>query len=425
MKLLYRLLVALYGGAIRVAAAAGVPKAQQWAEGRRDWRKNLAEKWRPGGPTLWMHCASLGEFEQGRPVLEALRAARPELRVLLTFFSPSGYAVRKDYAGAELVCYLPDDTAANARDFVALVQPTLAVFVKYELWRHHLEALQVRGVPTVLIAANPRAGQGFDAPLARGWYRQTFALLSAVFTQDEAGAAVARRLGAPRVAVAGDPRFDRVGAIAAAAEPVPHIAAWLAGRPCVVAGSVWPADLSLIEAARLALHEARPDCPLAVIYAPHETSPEHVQRWIASYGGTSYADLEKGEAPPGDTLWIDRVGLLARLYAHADLTYVGGGFGAGVHNTLEAAVWGRRVLLGPKYAKFAEVRGLLAAGGARSLATAGELLEELLAVVDGAPEVKASGARAGAYVQAHRGATARILAELLPLLDKGMTSLHP
>jgi 3-deoxy-D-manno-octulosonic-acid transferase len=240
-----------------------------------------------------------------------------------------------------------------------------------------------------------------------------------VYAQDAAGAEVARRLGAPHAAVAGDPRFDRVVAIAdAAVGPVPHIAEWVAGRPCLVAGSVWPADVALIGQALAQLQALTGQRPV-VIWAPHVTGPAEAAALARRHGGLSYAQLLAApEAGAAHTdLWIDRVGLLARLYAHGGLAYVGGGLGAGVHNTLEAAVWGRRVLFGPKHARFREAVGLVAAGGARAVHTAEELAHELKQLMAGAPEVAAAGARAAAYVRAHTGATARIVAELLPLLD--------
>jgi 3-deoxy-D-manno-octulosonic-acid transferase len=418
VETVYRGAMWVYGGLIRLVAAMGNAKAQLWVAGRRAWRERVSS-FEPGGPTLWMHCASLGEFEQGRPVLERLKQMVPGLKVVLTFFSPSGYEVRKDYAQADLVCYLPDDSPANARDFVSTIRPTLAVFVKYELWYYFLRELRNQSVPAVVIAANLRPGESFDAPGIRFWYWRVFGFITHVFTQDTGGVQVALLVGAQAASAAGDPRFDRVVAIAEQAERVPYITEWIAGRPCLVAGSVWPKDIELISKA-LSLLKVKTGHDVAVIWAPHVTSPDLVRRFVAQHGGQTYADLaEPTSIGAGTACWIDRVGLLARLYQHADLCYVGGGFGAGVHNTLEAAVWGKRVLFGPKHTRFNEAVGLISAGAAASVRSAQDLSVELEALVRREPALLESGARAAQYVREHAGATAKITEALVQYLTGG------
>ncbi len=408
-RFLYVLGTRGYFGLIHFAALFS-GKAKQWVQGRRGWEEQLKAKLPFDAPTLWMHCASLGEFEQGRPVLEALRQRNPSLKVVLTFFSPSGYEVRKDYKLADVVCYLPPDTAHNAASFLSIVKPTLAIFVKYEIWYFMLRELHARGIPTVLISANLRKPSG----LLMAIYREAYGFLRHVFVQHASNMAVAKTvLGLQAVTVAGDTRFDRVGAIAEDAGPLPDIEKFVAGRFCFVVGSSWPADEALIAQAWQAWQQGSAS---VLIVAPHNPHAAEVAALLQQYGSraVTYSNLAHAHAAH-NVLVVDGVGMLSKLYRYANLVWIGGGFTSGIHNVLEAAVYGKRVLFGPKYSKFREANDLIEKGAARCVTTAQVLVAELEAAHAGGPAYVQACAAAHTYVQESRGATNIIVEKLAEL----------
>jgi 3-deoxy-D-manno-octulosonic-acid transferase len=393
---------------IRLAALFR-PKAQAWVEGRRGWRRALRNQFTPGGATLWMHCASLGEFEQGRPVLEAMRAEVEGLRVVLTFFSPSGYEVRKNYSGADLVCYLPADVPGAAAAFVRAVQPSVAVFVKYDLWLGYLFELHQSKIPSFLIAANPsdRTFTGQSGWVARKGYR----LFTQRFVQTAANVqTIKRALDLPALPV-GDPRFDRVAAVAAQPLEVPAVPRFIRGRFCLVAGSTWPEDDALLFKALEKIREETYE--VCIVLAPHQLGAKQMEDIQAQFGSRAIR-LSRGvdEATAADILIIDSIGLLSSLYRYADLAYVGGGFGSGIHNTLEAAAHGRKVLFGPKHEKFREAEGLIEARAGESVDAAESLAVAWLWAIENPGELASAGAAASAYVHQHTGATATIVAAI-------------
>lgn len=406
MNLLYNTALFAYRTAARLMAPFS-PKAQKFVAGRVGLLEKLETTFRKEErPVVWMHCASLGEFEQGRPVLEALRAAHPEYAFLLTFFSPSGYEVRKDYAGADYVFYLPHDTPGNARRFVAAVNPTLALMVKYDLWLHYLEALKSANVPVVLFAARFTQKKGYFR-----WYggtqRRMLRLLYHLFVQDEASRKLLLQNGFSNVSVAGDTRFDRVAEAAETAVEIPEIRRFSGGAPLLMAGSTWPDDEALL--ARL-FPEIPQNWKLVVV--PHEVGESHLQKIESLFSG-KITRWSAGANPAARVLLVDTVGLLLQLYKSAALAYVGGGFGrAGIHNVLEPAAMGAPVIHGPMFHQFLEAQGLIDAGGAVVIRDAETLKNALLFWMENDAERKAAGEKAQQFVQSQRGATETIVSFL-------------
>lgn len=416
MPFLYSAAVAGYHFGVRIAALWN-PKAKAWVQGREGlWERLNAERDVLKG-CLWMHCASVGEFEQGRPVLEAIKAERPDLPVLLTFFSPSGYEARKDYPLATHVDYLPADSDANAHRLVELLAPRAAIFVKYEFWYHHLHALKAKAVPTFLVSAIFRAGQPFFKWYGSAW-RAMLGCYERVFTQDETSKDLLAAIGVANVTVSGDTRFDRVMEIVQAHEelPIARALAQANGR-VLVCGSTWPADERLLLKA-LQVARATP----RILIAPHEPGKEHLAAIDRDFPEPLMAwSAVDHDAVPAQfselrTLLVDRMGLLARLYKYADVAYVGGGFGDGIHSLLEAAAWGKPVIFGPKHTKFAEAKGLIDAGGGFEVRNAKELRAALDRLLGDKDALAKAGEAAGKYVRDRVGATARAVQRILPLL---------
>ncbi len=408
MPLLYSAAVGLYHAGIRIAARWN-PKARAWVTGRQALWERLENKRAELRGCLWMHCASVGEFEQGRPVLERIKAERPELPVLLTFFSPSGYEARKDYPLATHVDYLPPDSSANGQRLVDLLAPRAAVFVKYEFWYHHLHALKAKGVPTFLVSAIFREGQPFFRWYGGAW-RSMVACYTRIFTQDEASKDLLTGIGITNVSVSGDTRFDRVLAIVAADEVLPEAERFRAsGKGTVLlCGSTWPADDDLIREACEAHSGLRP----RFIVAPHELSPQGLDTLRAKYPSryNNWSDAHTLDDPKA--LIVDRMGLLARLYKYGDIAYVGGGFGDGIHSLLEAAAWGKPVIFGPHRHKFPEAQGLIDAGGGFEVRSAAEMQAVLRRLADpGALQVASRAAER--YVRERAGAAERVAQALL------------
>lgn len=410
MPLLTDTATGLYHLAVRLAAPFNL-KARQWVDGRKGLWQRLEAKREALQGCLWMHCASVGEFEQGRPVLEAIKRERPDLPVLLTFFSPSGYEARKDFPLATHVEYLPPDSAANARHLVHLLKPKTALWVKYEFWHHHLMALHDAGVPTFLISAIFRPDQPFFRWYGGAW-RNMLGCFEQLFVQDERSKELLNGIGVANVTVGGDTRFDRVLAIVKANEELAPAQAFRASDkgPVLICGSTWPADEDLLLKA-LGELSAKP----RIMSAPHELTAAHLQAVETSFPKplVLWSELEGSQGsglPQGiHTALVDRMGLLARLYRYGEIAYVGGGFGDGIHSLLEAAAWGKPVIFGPRHTKFAEAKGLIDAGGGFEVRNAEELravLEKLL--TDPTALLKASEA-AGRYVRERGGATERIV----------------
>ena len=356
MLFLYDIALGLYGLLLRLLAPF-VPKAAAWVAGRRGLLGHIARTiGTDPAPRVWFHCASLGEFEQGRPLLEAYRRAHPGTKLVLTFFSPSGYEISKNWPGADYIFYLPLDTRGNARAFLDAVQPRLAVFVKYEFWYHFLTETHQRSIPAVVVSAIFRPDQVFFQPWG-GFFCGILKRFAHIFTQNEASAALLRRSGLTRVSVAGDTRFDTVAATAAApARFLPVVDAFVAdGAPVLVVGSSWPEDLPVL----LPLLR-RYQGQLRVLLAPHEISETNLRLVETALPGQvlRYSQAEAASVAQARVLLFDNVGLLSQLYRFGEYAYIGGAFGKGLHNTLEAAAFGLPLFFGPTYTKFQEAEDL-------------------------------------------------------------------
>lgn len=397
----------IYGFLLTIKAASlFAPKAKAWVDGRRNWRSRLREalKTREGRPLVWVHCASLGEFEQGRPLIEGIKADHPEVFILLSFFSPSGYEVRKNYALADAVVYLPADTRANARDFLRNARPGLVIFIKYEFWFNFLSELRQQNVPAILAAARLRPDQLFFKPYGK-WFREQVRAFRHIFLQEALDERLMDTLGIPYT-VAGDPRIDRVLAIAGENRTFPEIEAFCAGQPVLIAGSTWPPDEALL--AELVRHPSFEGWKL--IIAPHDIAPQRLQALEEKIPlqALRYSRIGEGDPSGARMLVIDNIGMLSALYRYGQIAYIGGAFGSGLHNTLEPIAFRLPVLFGPKYRKFSEAIYLVDHGGGQSIRDAGELIAAFTGWTDVARREHAAQAAFG-YITQNQGAAQRIL----------------
>lgn len=381
-------------------------KTKAAMEGRRGLIGKIERAITPGDRIVWVHCASLGEFEQGRPVIEAIRTSRPEYKIALTFFSPSGYEIRKNYPGADYIFYLPIDTPRNARRFVRAIRPEIAIFVKYEFWLNYLRRLRLSGCRTFIISAIFRRDSVFFKAYG-AIFRKALGGFERLFVQDDDSARLLAEIGIGDVTVTGDTRFDRVADVRAQSKELPIVAQFCKGYKTLVAGSTWPPDEELL--AGLARHNSG----VRFVIAPHETGEERIGKLIGSLPEGKvlrYTTLSDGPLPvDAQILIIDTVGILSSVYAYADFTYIGGGFGVGIHNTLEAAVYGVPVAFGPNYGKFKEARELIECGGAASIANGPQLQEWLSGFLTDPQALAWAGEKAGDYVASHTGATDTIM----------------
>ena len=379
--MLFTLGVLLYTLGILLAALLGHPKAKQWVEGRWHHRKAYIPDTvdEPNERWVWFHAASLGEFEQGRPVIEALKQAHPEYKILLSFFSPSGYEVRKNYAYADEVLYLPADMPWNASKWVRHHHFVAAFFIKYEFWFNYMRALKKEGIPLFYISLILDKKSFFFKPYGK-WFRRQLDAVTHFFVQDEDTVALLHNVGYDNVTLCGDTRFDRVAAIAEQAKPFPEVERFIKGRKCIIAGSTWPPDERLLNDFLPKLPDD--DC---LIVAPHDVSESHVERIKAMFPqATLYTEWSalcscQTEAQPSvsmggnKVLVVNTIGILSQLYQYARFVYIGGGFGVNIHNIQEPVTFGCPVVFGPKHKSFKEAVDLVALQGAFSVRDAAEL----------------------------------------------------
>jgi 3-deoxy-D-manno-octulosonic-acid transferase len=382
-------------------------KASDFVKGRKHTFSELREFRTSIGTAklIWIHSASLGEFEQGRPIIEKLKASRPDYKILLTFFSPSGYNIRKDYPYADHVCYLPVDTPGNARSFFAIVKPDLAIFVKYEFWHNHLSMLRENKVPFFLVSAIFRKDQVFFKPYG-AFFRKMLTGFDHLFVQDESSLELLKGIGIDQCSVAGDTRVDRVSDIARSAKKIPEVEAFTSGLKILVAGSTWPKGEAVI-------------CPLInsklpddwkVIIAPHEITDSHLKELEQrlKIPAIRYSNLGGQSSENYKVLIIDNIGMLASLYKYGTLAYIGGGFGVGIHNILEPATFGLPVLFGPNHQKFREAVELKHRGGAFEIEDYSSFESTFTQLLDQDNYIKAQKA-AKDYIDRNRGATDLIM----------------
>lgn len=386
-------------------------KIRKGVEGRVNLLSELNQSFAElvnGRPVAWFHAASLGEFEQGRPVMEAFRAQYPDYFILLTFFSPSGYEVRKNYNGADYICYLPHDSKANARDFVRIVNPRITFFIKYEFWYNYLKELKSADKYVYSFSTIFRPDQVFFKWYG-GFYRSLLGYFDHIFVQNEESLKLLQRIQVSHCSLAGDTRFDRVFAIASQARELPQIADFVKGDPCLVAGSVWESDMHVLVLAVNALGQR-----IKMIIAPHEIKTEEIENWRKQLKGSSvlYSEFSKGIHIDADYLFIDNIGMLSSLYRYGTMAYIGGSFGNGLHNILEAATFGLPVTFGNKgYYKFQEAKDLIAEGGAVAVADEAELTVLLQKWID--PKVSGTiGNISKQYVAERVGATNLVMKEV-------------
>lgn len=391
----------MYGAAIH-AASFFSPKAARWVHGRQKLFENLKNESKAGKP-VWFHCASLGEFEQARPLIELIKDRHPDCDILLSFFSPSGYEIRKNYALASYVTYLPLDTPSNARRFVELVKPRAAFFVRYDLWHNHLRELHSRLIPMVLFSGSFRAGQPYFKWYG-GLFRQTLHFFNQIFVLNETSHRLLNRVGV-RAALAYDTRFDRVVAIARNRKVFPEVEKFCSGHRVMIAGSTWANDEELIKK----FYNKFPD-DWKLILAPHQPEQKALHTLKKSFGDDAvlYSEFDGRDSHRWRVLLIDHIGNLSSLYAYAHLAYIGGGFNTGVHNILEAAVYGIPVVFGKKFHRSAEAIDLLRIGGAVSVNNRKSFDDTLLKLLQDNELRARMGALCAEYVQQHTGGTEQI-----------------
>ncbi len=388
-------------------AARWNPKVQKWVEGRRDLMERLRKAIPKGERIIWFHSASLGEFEQGRPVMEAVRQQMPEYKILLTFFSPSGYEIRKNYNGADYIFYMPFDKPAMAREFIEIVKPEIAVFIKYEFWLNHIEELRRSGCKTYLISAIFRPKSIFFRPWG-GAFRRALGTYRKIFVQNGDSKELLQGIGIENMVVAGDTRFDRVAALCENAPRIETIEQFRGGQLMMVAGSTWGPD----EEAMLESINRHPEVKFVI--APHEMDENRINSFMSRVrgGAVRYTQSDGVELDKCQVMIIDTIGLLSAIYRYADVAYVGGGFGVGIHNTLEPATYGIPVAFGPRYEKFREAKELIACGAACSITSSDEFAVWFDGMISDKEARLKAGKAAKVYVEENRGATDLILAEL-------------
>lgn len=401
-RLLYNIGLGAYHKGIQFYAPFNV-KAQQWVAGRKNWQAQLASML-GDKPVIWVHCASLGEYEQGKPIIEALEKRYPGWLVLTSFYSPSGYEVVKRREPHRPIIYLPPDNEANAKAYITMLKPTMAFFIKYEFWYYYLLCLHQQRIPTYLVSGIFRAGQ----PFFKSWgalHRTMLDAFTHFFVQDNTSMALLQGIGYSNVTISGDTRFDRVGDILANPQPLTVMANFKGASPLFIAGSIWPAD----EVVLLPILPSLISQGWKVVLAPHDIQPQHIERLQKMLGSQAvlYSNCSPQNIEP-KVLIIDNVGLLAHVYKYGNVAYIGGGFGKGIHNVLEPAANGLPVVFGPRYDKFKEARDLVAQGGAWPIGSFAQL-QAIMQKLLGGDARAIAGTAAQNYVINNQGATERVL----------------
>jgi 3-deoxy-D-manno-octulosonic-acid transferase len=403
-KRFYQLFIRIYPFLIKLASPFN-EKARLWTKGRVGILDRMKQRIRAGDEIIWIHCASLGEFEQGRPLLERLRTLYPKYKILLSFFSPSGYEVRKDYNGADYIFYLPMDSPRNSAIFYDIVKPRLVIFVKYEFWYYYLAEAKRRNIPLLLISAIFRKSQPFFSPRG-GFHRQMLSTFTHLFVQNSESVSLLQTLGyTQNVSLTGDTRFDRVIEIAENFQPIPSMANFCT-TPVIVAGSTW------LEDDKELAHYVNTKKNLKFIIAPHNIGKNRLEECLKVYKNSILFSTLQTAAPAANinTIIIDNIGMLSRLYKYATVCYIGGGFGGdGVHNVLEAAVYGRPVVFGPEYEKYYEAIELVETGGATTTDDALQLEATFDSLVEDEGKYARMADASMGYVYSKRGSTDKIL----------------
>lgn len=411
MKIIYTSLIYLYLFAIRVASLFNA-KAKLWIEGRKNIFKKLqtqlstlnSQHQTPDSKLIWFHCASLGEFEQGRPLIEIIKKEQPETKILLTFFSPSGFEVRKNYAGADYIFYLPMDTPSSAKKFIEIVKPEIAIFVKYEFWFNYLNELKKHHVPTYLICGIFREEHYFFKSYG-AWFRKQLNAFTHFYLQDESSLSSLNSIGYNNGTIVGDTRFDRVFEISKNVKQIDIVRQFVADKKVFIAGSTWEEDIKIISGFSFQAEGFK------LIIAPHEIDEISIQSTIQQFNNSiivRYSQANEQNIKTADVLIIDNIGMLSSLYQYGTIAFIGGGFGKNIHNILEPATFGLPIIFGPKYHNFIEAKELIQLGGAFSISS----LEEFKKTVERLSKqeaLKKAASTSKNYVLSHTGATDKIL----------------
>ena len=406
----YNIFLWLFKAGTHIASLLN-PKAKKWVNGRKNIFRKLQQAIPTGEKVIWVHCASLGEFEQGRPVIEKLKSLGTGHRILLTFFSPSGYEAQKNYKGADWVFYLPMDSPRNAKRFLEIVHPSLVIFVKYEFWYYYLKKIKYRNIPLLLISALFRKDMSFFK-----WYgklqRKMLSRFDHLFVQTTVSKQLIDKIGLSAIcSVSGDTRFDRVIEIASSAKTIPAIEKFIGNNKVIVAGSTWPEDEEVLQKVFVSIL----DKSIKLIIAPHEINEKHIVEIEKLFPeAVRFSRLSEKDSHLLKIIIIDNIGMLSNLYQYAFITYIGGGLRTmGVHNVLEPAVYNKPVLFGPYFHKYTEAVGLVQAGGGLPFydekRTGIMLKEMIMALMINEEEYNYRGQAAGEFVQANKGATQKII----------------
>lgn len=428
MSFLYNIGISLYHLAVFIASFFD-PKAKKWITGRKNLLKKIEEEIKSESQCLssespilnpnskilnpesfWFHCASLGEFEQGKPLMEKFKSNHPHAKIIVTFFSPSGYDLRRNSPLADHVFYLPPDSKKNAEKFISLIQPSAVFFVKYEFWHHHLSVLKKKDVPVFLVSGSFRPSQLFFKWYG-GWFRQMLRNFTHIFVQQESSKKLLESISIRNVSVSGDTRFDRVFETYKKAEEIPFMELFRGNKKVFIAGSTWEDDEKIICTANYAHYG------LKLIIAPHQTGEKNIQRVCSLFpSALRYSQLllmdehaQKRELSVKNTLVIDTIGILSRVYRYGDIAYVGGAFRGSLHNILEAAAFGLPVLFGPDYRKNWEAEALMERGGAFSVSNATAFRKKLEFLTGDEMVLKIASEMSRNFVRSNIGATEKIM----------------
>ncbi len=403
MRVLYTFGIFLYGLLIRFAALWN-EKAKFWVNGRKGVILRIAEDLKGNESNIiWIHSASLGEFEQGRPLIESLKQEHPELKIFLTFFSPSGYEVRNDYPLADYIYYLPEDSVSNAHQLIKLIKPKMAIFIKYEYWYNYMNELSNTQTPLIFISGIFRSNQLFFKPFG-GWFLKHLRQVNHFFVQNEESVLLLKKVGIDKVSKSGDTRFDRVASITAKVESNSIVETFKNNQNLFLGGSTWMPDEQILKE----FHSQYPE--LKLIIAPHLIDENHIQQIQDLFEGSiRYSKAQTAKLKDASVLIIDNMGMLSSLYQYANFAMIGGGFGVGIHNTLEAATFGMPIFIGPNYHKFQEAKDLKNLGVVKVVKNSMDLSSAITPLLNDDSVYNSISRSSKEYVKSNTGATQTIL----------------
>lgn len=415
MNLIYNLFISLYGLAISIASSFN-PKAKLWIDGRKDWKQKMKSHIKPDDKIIWVHCSSLGEFEQGRPVIEKAKTEFPNHKIVVSFFSPSGYEVRKNYNGADYIFYLPLDTKSNAKILIKILHPEILILVKYEYWYNLLKRLQKKKIPIIVISAVIKEDNLFFKAWG-SWSRKIISKISHFFVQDQDSKNLLESINIENVTVSGDTRFDRVKEILNSTNELTFVEKFKGNSKLIVAGSTWADDDEIL----IDFINSKLPLDWKIIFAPHNIDQKKILQLKEKLKlpTTIYTQLNENELIDSRVLIVDTIGILTKIYSYADISYVGGGFTkTGVHNTLEPAVFGVPIIFGPNYQRYFEAIELIEGGAAVKFENQYEFDQNISKLIENESERKNRGKTAFRYIQQKTNSTIVILNYLKELFSE-------